>query len=144
MQNKKLSHFIALFHHFFTFTLYPNTSHALFGILYHELTSQNQGNDVQACWQSNRSARLFFSMPGLRLSCLLGKIVTPDSRLFQIYSTPSELNDDMSVLVAVIHFRVGWLSTPLLVKGMTTCLCLSPSFTSEWDFDIRSQPFCRE
>ena len=36
-------------HHFFTtfslhFTLYSNTTHVLFGILYHELTSQNQGN----------------------------------------------------------------------------------------------------
>jgi hypothetical protein len=46
MQNKKSSHFISLFHHFFTFTLYSNTSHALFGILYHELTSQNQGTIV--------------------------------------------------------------------------------------------------
>ena len=27
------------------------------------------------------------------------------------YSTPSELNDDMSVLVAVIHFRVGYHTT---------------------------------
>jgi hypothetical protein len=60
MQNKKSSHFISLFHHFFTFTLYSNTSHALFGILYHELTSQNQGNDVQlpaTCWQSKSNVR---------------------------------------------------------------------------------------
>jgi hypothetical protein len=40
--------------------LYSNTSHALFGILYHELTSQNQGNDVQlpaTCCNQSRIER---------------------------------------------------------------------------------------
>ena len=56
-------------YHFFTtfslhFTLYSNTSHALFGILYHEPTSQNQGNDVQlpaTCWQT-KSNRTFLQL----------------------------------------------------------------------------------
>ncbi len=49
---------------------------------------------------------IFFHAPGLRL-------IIPDTALFnsewdiQMYSTPSEGNDDMSVLVAVIHFRVA-------------------------------------
>ena len=79
--------------HFFTtfslhFTLYSITSHALFGILYHELTSQNQGNDVQlpaTCWQS-KSNRTFLQLQmemviiffhaRARLSCL----VIPDRK----------------------------------------------------------------
>ena len=115
MQNKKSSHFISLFHHFFTFTLYSNTSHALFGILYHELTSQNEGNDVQlpaTCCNQSRIERSHgdprdYFFHALASAQLLGCLVTSDTQISD--STPhTEGNDDMSVLVAVIHFRVGF------------------------------------
>ena len=72
MQNKKSSHY-----HFFTtfslhFTLY---SHALFGILFHELTSQNQGNDVQlpaTCWQSKSMEMMTIFFHARALAQLLG------------------------------------------------------------------------
>jgi len=44
VQSKKSSHFFTTFSLHFTVTFYANTTHVLFGILYHELTSQNQGN----------------------------------------------------------------------------------------------------
>jgi hypothetical protein len=38
--------------------LYSNTSHALFGILYHELTSQNQGWMMIIFFHARASAQL--------------------------------------------------------------------------------------
>ena len=107
-------------YHFFTtfslhFTLYSNTSHALFGILYHGLTSQNQGNDVQlpaTCWQSKSNRKFlllwwFFFMPGLRLTCLVIPDTQSHTQLLVFIFTLVELNDAL--------------------------LSLSTSFTSEWD-----------
>ena len=142
IQNKKSNHFILLYHHFFAssntfslqFTFNSITSQALFGITvsWADLNQQNQGNDVQlpatrSQSKSNRTSLqvdfncgwkwLFFSMPGLRLSSL----VTSES-------------DGSPINGILLH----------ILKGMTTCLCLSPSFTSEWDKSIPTSPSQRK
>jgi hypothetical protein len=64
---------------------------------------------------------IIFSMPWLRLSCL----VTSDTHKYGFLLHSSEENDDMSVLVAVIHFRVGFGTTRL--KGSWIHDALGPA-----------------
>ena len=72
-----------------------------------------------------------FFFHAARASAQLLGLVT-DTQILD--STPHSVVDaDMSVLVVVIHFRVGFGFISTLVELNDALLSLSTSFTSEWD-----------
>ncbi len=128
MQNKKSSHFISLFHHFFTsfhFVFEYFTCSFLHFVSWTDLHKIRvmMFNFLPLVGNRSRIVMemiIIFSMPWLRLSCL----VTYSNIAFLLHS--SQGNDDMSVLVAVIHIRVGYRFLPV-VRAMSYMILYTTS-----------------